>query len=78
MGGVRDAVCFSLRLRRGYRVQHSYCVSSVLCCVVVRFSPPEGDLFLLRWFYRFLGIAPPRAHAPSVRGNPMRLEFIRE
>jgi hypothetical protein len=75
MGGVPAAVCFSLRLRRDFRVQHSYCFS--LCSLA--FHPTRrGTVFYCHGATAVLNGASPRAHAPSVRRNPMRLEFIRE
>jgi hypothetical protein len=83
MGDVRVAVCLSLRLRRDFRVQHSYCFSlysSEICSAYLqRFSSPQSGTFVLvLWYNRHPGGASPRTQAPSVRGNPMRLEFIRE
>jgi hypothetical protein len=78
MGDVRVAVCLSLRLQRDFRVQHSYCFSLHSSEYVQRFSPRYGDSVLVPWYCRFPAGASPRTQAPSVRGNPMRLEFIRE
>jgi hypothetical protein len=82
MGDVRVAVCLSLRLRRDFRVQHSYCFSLYSSEYVQHmFSvsvPAAGILFWCLGTTALPGGASPRTQAPSVRGNPMRLEFIRE
>jgi hypothetical protein len=61
MGDVRVAVYLSLRLRRDFRVQHSYCFSLYSSAYVQLFSPRCGAFVLVPWYYRFR-VVPRLAH----------------
>src|SRR5579862_3657489 len=68
MGDVRVAVCLSLRLRRDFRVQHSYCFSLIVSVSI----PAEGTSVLVLGYYRHPGGASPLRMSRSPRAHKHR------